>query len=85
MGVLVWDVITSARRRLAFRIGRKLHMSGRILQCPWTCWARIWRLLQNEGSIRDPDGNDGSWSARTGVAMGGQWLEWLSKGCRPRY
>ena len=73
---------TSARRGLVFHIGRKLDMSGKILQCLWTCWARIWRLERKEGTIRDPEVNDGSWSAWIGVVKRGQWLEWLSEGCR---
>ena len=79
---LDWDVMTLARQLPAFRIGRKLSRSGRILQCPWTCCARIQHLWQNEGSIQDPDVNDGSWSAWMGVAKRGQWPEWLSEVCR---
>ena len=44
MGVLAWDVITWAQGQLAFHIGHTLSMSTRIPHCPWTYWARRWRL-----------------------------------------
>ena len=85
MAELEWDVITLVWWWPGSRIRRKLSRSGRILQCPWTCQARIRHLLRNESSIQDPDVPDGSWSAWMGVAKGGQWPEWLSELRRLRY